>query len=842
MKRLPIALIAFGLAASMAASAQTFKLNDSGYFENAGANLMVFSDMYPEGHQGGITLVVNGERRAANGDVRFEVSQGQWQGLPKLRSRKVDQASNSIIVTQSYPDSSKHMSGFNPSIYPDFVFNYTLTVTGVDDHLEITAEIDRPMPEKYVGKLGLNIELVPSILLGKYWLMDDASGIFPHQPVGPTMSQTSNMEYIGDFNPKGKADLDQLLLDRKTYNPMIADDIVSAPLAIGHRFVLNPDDDSCRTIFEGEGCDLKLYDGRINHNNGWFILRSEFPAGKAGVVAKWIIRPAVDKEWRHESVVQTSQVGYHPNQSKIAVIELDKRETSILQPVLYRITAEGRKTAKTGIPTVWGDFMRYRYLQFDFSDVKQEGLYQVQYGDSCSPVFRIASDIWNSGIWQTELEYFLPVQMCHMRVTEKYKVWHDTCHMDDALMAKTDINHIDGYTQGPETLTDFEPGDHVDGLAVGGWHDAGDYDLRVESQATEAYQLAMMFENLGAYWDETAIDFDKHTVEIHQPDGKNDVLQQVENGALTIVAGWDALGRLYRGIICPTVRQYTHLGDAAAHTDGIVGTADDRWVFTENNPSKELTTAAQLAGISRALKGHNDYLSGRCLEIAKAIFDNASDTGWAASNKIYTAVELWFATKDKAYSDYVLDHKDMAIRSIRQNYWYLSKFDSLLGNADFHKAFMEAIPAVKEMYDSYAAKTPYGVTNDRGNRSSGSWEPQSLGYQYAWLCQYCPEVFTPDYYLSCIQYLLGMHPGQNRSSFVAGIGSETMKQQYGVNRGDWSYVPGGVSPGTNTIRPDLPELLQFPFLWQEGEYCIDGHNTSFSYMVLAADRMLNNKR
>ena len=39
------------------------------------------------------------------------------------------------------------------------------------------------------------------------------------------LKQSSNMEHIGDFNPGGKADLDQLLLDRKTYNPMIADDI-----------------------------------------------------------------------------------------------------------------------------------------------------------------------------------------------------------------------------------------------------------------------------------------------------------------------------------------------------------------------------------------------------------------------------------------------------------------------------------------------------------------------------------------------------------------------------------------------------------------------------------------
>ena len=150
------------------------------------------------------------------------------------------------------------------------------------------------------------------------------------------------------------------------------------------------------------------------------------------------------------------------------------------------------------------------------------------YGDAASPVFRIAKDVWDKGIWQAEVEYFLPVQMCHMRVNEKYRVWHDFCHHDDARMAKTDINHIDGYTQGTSTLCKYQPGDLVPGLNVGGWHDAGDYDLRVESQAGEAYILAMACENFGAYWDETSIDFEKKIVEIHQPDGKNDLLQQVE--------------------------------------------------------------------------------------------------------------------------------------------------------------------------------------------------------------------------------------------------------------------------------------------------------------------------
>ncbi len=820
--------------------AQDFKINQSGYFDNNGANVMVFSDVYPEGHQGGVTLVSNGDRRAANGDVRFEVSPGQWQGLPKMRRRVVDEANNEIRVTLSYPDSAKHMAGFNPMLYPDFVFGYTIKVKGEKDYLVLTVDLDQPVPERFAGKLGFNLELVPSALLGKPWILDDATGVFPHQAMGPTMKQVSNTEYLGDFNPAGLPAMPQLIPDKNVYNPMIADDIVSAPFASGRKFVLNPHDDLGKITIESEKGDLVLYDGRINHNNGWFVLRSEFPAGTKEGAVRWIIRPTVTPEWRYEPVVQTSQVGYHPGQKKMAVIELDQRDQARLQPALYRITAEGRKLVKQQDAVEWGVLNRYNYLQFDFSEIADEGLYQVAYGDAASPVFRIAKDVWDKGVWQAEIEYFLPIQMCHMRVSEKYRVWHEICHMDDARMAKVGINHIDGYSQGPSTLTKYQPGDLIEGLNVGGWHDAGDYDLRIESQASEAYILAMAYENFGAYWDETAIDFENRIVEIHQPDGKNDMLQQVENGALTIVAGWKTLGRLYRGIICPTVRQYVHLGDISAETDNIVGNADDRWVFTEDNPGRELQVAAQLAGMYRVLKGHNDALAADCLEIARELYKiTRSDNNRLVVTKVHAAVELFLATGEAEYRDFVLKNQKLICENIMQTGWFIGRFDKAVGNKGFSKAVREALPRLQAMYQEYSAKTPYGVPHDRGNRSSGSWEPQHLGYNYCWLNASYPDLFAPDYIFNAVQYLLGMHPGRNQSSFVTGVGARTMKAAYGVNRADWSYLPGGVAPGTNLIRPDLPELLDFPFLWQEGEYCLGGHATWFMYMVLASREILN---
>ncbi len=820
--------------------AQEFKLDSADYFRNEGTDVMVFSDVYPEGHQGGITIVMNSNRIATNGDIRFEATPGQWQPLPVFRNRQVNKENNSIDVTLSYPDSSQHMAGFNPKLYPDYVFQYTIHTKAEGDHIILTVDLDNPVPEKYEGKIGFNLELYPGTLIGKPWIMDQESGIFPAQANGPTLTQKSNLNYTGNFNPAGKANAKQLL-GSETYSPIIADDVIAEPYARGTRFTMNPDDPYNKVTVESEQGNLLLYDGRMNHNNGWFVLRTEIPAGVSKGAIKWIITPNAVKDWRYQPVVQTSQVGYHPDQPKVAIIELDNRDTIVQSPKLYRITAGGEELVLSHAAKQWGKFLRYNYLQFDFSDIKEEGLYQVHYANSVSPVFRIASNIYDRGVWQPELEYFLPIQMCHMRVNEKYRVWHGLCHMDDARMTPTNLNHIDGYTQGPSTLTKYKPGDVVPGLAIGGWHDAGDYDLRIESQAGEAYILALAHENFGIDYDATSIDQANHITEIHQPDGKPDILQQIENGALSIVAGYRALGRLYRGIICNSTRQYVFLGDASAITDNRVGNEDDRWVFTEDNSHRELTTAAQLAAISRSLKNFNDTLSVQSLEIAKTLYQNTPVDRYSEGSKIQAAVELYLSTGEKEYKDFVLSREEFIIQHIIRTGWFIGRFEKAAGDEKFTNAIRKAMHQVRDMYENLSKETPYGVPSDKGNGTSGSWDVQTLGYYYCLLQDAYPDIFKPDYIFNAVNFILGCHPGANTASFASGVGAKSATIAYGTNRADGSYIPGGVTPGTVLIRPDLPELLTYPFLWQEGEYCMGGEASYFMYMVLATRKILSEK-
>ncbi|MDR1257669.1 MAG: glycoside hydrolase family 9 protein [Tannerellaceae bacterium] len=821
---------------------QDFRITPSGYFSYEGVNVMVFNDVYPEGRQGGLTLVMNGNRVAANGDIRLEVSQGQWQGLPRMRQRQADASTNTITVTESYPDSAKHLAGFNPMIYPDFAFNYTIQVRSEGDHIILRVDLDRPVPEKYAGKAGFNLELFPDLLMGKPWILDDHTGIFPLQANGPTTTQETNTKYIGDFNPGGRANVRQLLGDGG-YSPMIADDIIAEPYARGRQFVMNPGDPYSKVTFESMKGDLILYDGRMNHQNGWFILRTEIPPGVSRGAIEWIIRPNVVSDWRYTPVVQTSQIGYHPNQPKVAVIETDSRDVRTQSAALYRITAGGEEeVARAGKMTDWGNFLRYNYYHFDFSDVKSEGLYYVKYGASRSNVFRIASDVYDRGVWQPTLEYFLPIQMCHMRVNEKYRVWHDYCHDDDARMAPVDLNHTDGYVQGPSTLTSFLSGEIVPGLNIGGWHDAGDYDLRIESQAGEAYIQAMAYENFPVIrtYDETSIDQIGRVAELHQPDGRPDVLQQVENGALSIVAGYNALGRLYRGIICNSVRQYVHLGDAGSHTNH-KHDADDRWVFTEDNPRRELTTAAQLAAMSRVLQHFNDTLSRQCLLIARELYRVTVTDDRTKGAKIYAAAELFLTTGEDTYKNYVLSEQPYVIQTILQSGWYMCRFEKAANDKAFSEAFRAALVKVRDNYAQLASRSPYGLPPDRGNRTSGSWDVQTLGYYYCFYQAAYPEIFKPDYIFDAVNFILGCHPGSNTASFASGVGARSATVAYGTNRADWSYIPGGVTPGTVLIRPDLPELYDFPFIWQEGEYCMGGEASFFMYMALAAQKILSGK-
>ncbi len=820
---LSISFLLFCVVASAQKKAEAMRLNDKEYLEYKSINVMLAHDFYPESHQGGVGIIQNGLRVATNGDLRLEPTPGQWQPTPKVGKRVIDKATGEVSVRMEYPNEDINRKGFNPIIYPDLKFAYNVRVQPAGKAFKIIVDLDKPLPDEWIGRVGFNFELFPGILFGKSWYVDNQSGIFPRQPNGPM--------YTDQWG-----------------------ELQITPMASGKRLTVAPDvATQTMTIENLTGNDLQLLDGRGKHNNGWFVVRSLVKKGATKNAIEWLVTPNAVEGWKSAPVVQVSQVGYHPAQQKTAVIELDATDKALAQISLLRLKETGGyEPVLTTAPKTWGHFLRYNYLQFDFTKIQNPGMYVVKYGAVQTEPFAINSDVYTRNVWQPTLEYFLPVQMCHMRVNERYRVWHGWCHMDDARMAPTDSNHFDGYIQGHSTLTTFKGGDAVPGLNHGAWHDAGDFDLRVESQAETVMGLALAYEEFNLKYDNTSIDQKNSVVEIQVPDGKPDVLQQVEHGLLSIVGGYRSLGRLYRGIIEPTKRQYTLLGDPSNLTDnvpftsanktvpqvGLPGSPDDRWVFTEDNPGRELSVAACLAAGSRVMKGYNDTLAAQSLQAAEAIWETTKEK--TATARIAPAVELFITTGDKKYSDFLLAHTDDIVRTFDRNGWIAARSLKVMTDAHYKEAITAAAKTYYAKVQAQGTKTPYGMPYLPDIWGAG-WGIQNFGYHQYFLYEAFPQIFSADYMLDALNFVLGCHPGSNTASFASGVGAHSLTTAYGFNRADWSYIPGGIGSGTALIRPDFPELLTWPFLWQQTEYVLGGGTTDYMFLVLAADKVLNKR-
>jgi hypothetical protein len=134
-------ILARGYAA--AAAGPSLALNELEYLEMPGLNVMLAQDYYPEGHQGGVSIIQNGRRVASNGDLRLDAAPGQWQAVPKVGPRTVDRRTQEISVRMEYPDPARNGKGYNPISYPDLRLSYTVRVVPAGRSFRIIVDLDR---------------------------------------------------------------------------------------------------------------------------------------------------------------------------------------------------------------------------------------------------------------------------------------------------------------------------------------------------------------------------------------------------------------------------------------------------------------------------------------------------------------------------------------------------------------------------------------------------------------------------------------------------------------------------------------------------------------------------
>ena len=730
-------VVLFSVLLAMPAMSQDLQLNDLEYFERQGVNVLVFSNSFNGGFNdeknSGIEIIHHGVRTVQGGAVRLNNTPEQ------------------VVVTAKGPA------------------------------VEIAVYLDKPVPEKLAGEAGFNIEFLPSQYWLKTFLMDGRLNRFPRYATSQTITRP-NSEKPRQF--KGF----------KTYDDRGTDRFVDPlPLETGHQLIVATDDPSRMIKITSNDAELKLFDGRMLAQNGWFVLRSVLPKGKTGKVITWTVEPHAIPNWIREPNIGFSQIGYIPEQPKVAVIELDKKDKPLATATLMRIKTDGTtEQAFKGAVKEWGPYFKYNYVKFDFSSVKKPGVYFIQYGDTKTNDFLIDAHVYDK-ITDATTDVWVPIHMNHMYVTEGYRTWHGEPFKEGYLQAP-ESDHFDLHRQGPNTETKYKPLELIPGLNVGGFFDAGDFDIETGSNINVVQNFIRTWELFKPQRDETFVSQKQRYVELHRPDGVPDVLQFIEHGMLNLVAQAEQIGHMASTLSNSILDNYHHLGDAASITDGLhydpslkpyevsadgkrSGTPDDMWAFTNRNPSLDLQAAGVFTSAARVLKGYNDELAERAQKQADRLRSEAQQL-------------------------------QSQRRRGRRNAQAEADNDWLTGTGDLGN------------WAGVNAVLNFGIT-----------------VNYAHI--YFPDIISKDEVYRVANWLYGCHPYHNYS-FVAVVGATRPKQVfYGNNRADFSFIPGNVAPGLLFRKPDHFENYDdWPFLWGQNEGTIAG-NTQYIIFGSALKDIVN---
>ena len=251
-----------------------------------------------------------------------------------------------------------------------------------------------------------------------------------------------------------------------------------------------------------------------------------------------------------------------------------------------------------------------KYQILDFSEVRKSGTYAIKAGDTQTRSFRIGDDAWLDSIWKAI--NFMYSERCGTEIPGI----HGRCHQD--IYTIHDDKRI---------------------IVNGGYHDAGDLSATGNTPGM-VYALLSLADSL------------KHQGE--DPVLSNRLLEEARWGL-----NWVLKTRFGDG--------YRSTGQLVSYwTDGIMGTADDRFGQAVNNPEWNFRVSGVEALAARVLKNSDSELANRSLVIAQedwkyaveglrnappiAEVYGAQDELERTSFGVVASVELYLATGDDRYA------------------------------------------------------------------------------------------------------------------------------------------------------------------------------------------------
>ena len=787
-----------------------------GYFKAPGFRFLIYHNNYIGGRLGGLEMIMQGKRVLDGGNVVCEMNDGKTYGYysdnnDKRGERRVDIDADKV----SYPVE-----------LPPANLKYTTNVLSDGKSITVRIDFDKDADLSDLKNISFRIEIYPEEYTNNTFNGGGISGYFYDQHFG-----------------------------RKVLIPK------------AEKVVIAPEDPQKKIVFEGENAVLSLHDGRRDFNISGYMLFASFDKNSPKRSFALKITPSIDPNWTKAPILEVSQLGYHPKQRKTAILEVQPGTENIKELKVLYLNDNCRIDTVATLPfKKWGDLYQNTYYTCDLSMIKDPGLYFLMYDDQRVGPITISDTVFRSA-WHETADIYFPTQMCHVKVKDFLRIWHGACHLDDALQAKPGHNGKDGYHQGPETQTKFKPLEHIPGINWGGWHDAADFDLPSGSIAQTAFWMALAQEQFKTTRDVTTVLKEERLVNLFEPDGKNDLLQQVAFGMEWFLAVVEQAGHVPSGVITHIGPDYGANGDPASINDGLLydpelgktepvncrsGKFDDRWLYTDRNTGGQYQFVQVAALSSRIFKGFDDNLSQRCLESAEKIWEYEQNhdpvyfkSGYNPKEDKYHSLEmaataeLFLATGDEKYRQKLLSYipviKEMPVSSFNISGFELVRVKDKVNDPVFSSVLYEKAKEVKANLDKKLKATPFNAPVHLG--WGGTWAMLKNAGKYFFFVEAYPELFSPEVVYTTVDYVLGAHPASNHS-YVSGVGAKSAEVVYGFNRADKSYQPGGVISGVTLVKPGFVEYRGRAWDYYSTEHVISG-SSAYIFDALAADHLLN---
>jgi len=311
-----------------------------------------------------------------------------------------------------------------------------------------------------------------------------------------------------------------------------------------------------------------------------------------------------------------SNSGYTIGSSKSAIAsDLSARMFSVIETKTRR-TILTKAVEHTASPLG-------KYQVLDFSEIRKPGTYAITAGETQTRSFRIGDDAWRDSIWKAI--NFMYSERCGTEIPGI----HGRCHQDI-------------YTShGDERI-----------VVNGGYHDAGDLSATGNTPGM-VYALLSLADSLKRQAEDPVL--------------SNRLLEEARWGL-----NWVLKTRFGDG--------YRSTGQLVSYwTDGIMGTADDRFGQAVNNPEWNFRVSGVEALAARILKNSDPELANRSLMIAEedwkyaveglrnapplAEVYGAQDELERISFGVVASVELYLATRDDRYAQEALVLGDEVLAS-----------------------------------------------------------------------------------------------------------------------------------------------------------------------------------